>query len=385
MLRKYISVVALVALGLFSCDPMEDLNSEIEKDMKQEIQDGVDEMEANKDKVEVPADGELILNADDYAKIGGSVSDNLMFDKDNSAESLLPGFFTQSFLNPELGTSVVVSYNYFEDANELAIADPVTYEVQPDEYNNKYNNFDKSGALGFVQSKYTDAKKGDLVELIFDLYDGGFYPAAVRYFVHIGEGGWIMATELSSDDYSNMGQRYPNFENDDMALERIKIYMPQIGANLYSKQGDRQVVRYTFTEKVEDERIFESRFLYLENESTYEWIEVPTEVEKSIELSFNGDTWDALTVEIVKYTMTRDDYNNVGSSNAAQYGNFNLSGDFKERSAIIKAVGGILDATFGDEIKEGVYYLVKYDYYNGSVASDNITLQKVGKDWVEVE
>ena len=166
---------------------------------------------------------------------------------------------------------------------------------------------------------------------------------------------WDVPFTLSNEDYTAMGQNYPNFSDEDLAWYRIAIFLESQFP--YAEAGDMTAVSYTLREDGENNTEYVN-FLF---DGTV-FNAIPSVVEKSIKFGHDGNVW--VPDNTIKYTLVQADYDLVGNG---YYANFDVRAgkDEELESARLEKINTILLNNFPG-MAEGQKFAVSYDVYSGA-------------------
>ena len=171
---------------------------------------------------------------------------------------------------------------------------------------------------------------------------------------------WAEPFTLTKDDYTAMGQKYPNFSDEDLAWYRIGIYLKSmypyaeaddmiaVSYDLYSGSVDTEYVNFVF-----DGTSFNA---------------IPSVVEKTIKFGHDGSVW--VPDNTIKYTLTQADYDSLGTEygSPGYYNNFDVregNDNYESPEAILAYINTILLNNFPG-MAEGQKFTVLYDVYSGT-------------------
>lgn len=362
-------------MGFNACDPNEDIYDGLPNNDSTYL--------ANMNKIEpVP---EYTLTEPDYELSSNeAVANYKNFSESAPAKEYLPEIINALFLT-DAGSELVVNYNYYES---LHLNDTIpTYELDSADYPaypdpGGYYNFSSYNSLyGFLGTNYPDAEKGDIVTLTYAYYFGGGVTDTVPVdYVSLGDEEWTYAYELTSDDYTAMGQTYPNFGDKDDAEFRVPIYLQSFNSDYidyqYAKEGDVIYILYNLY----DDGTTTQEVLKLEK-SASDWDVIGSVTEQSADFTSGSDSWNMVPpIDFIKssgtankeYTLTKEDYEMVGNG---QYHNFDETDD-----VVLEKISTVLKAHPELEIAIGDIILVHYDYYSGAVTELDMTLEAIAAE-----
>ena len=184
-------------------------------------------------------------------------------------------------------------------------------------------------------------------------------------------GSWAAPITFTSDEYSLMGQRYPNFSDNDEAVYKIGIYLRTLYQ--FAAPEDFVAVEYNYYSGGVSQRnvnfVFDGSI----------WNAIPSVIEETIKFGHDGTTW--VPDNTIKYTLTGADYTLVGNG---RYGNFDVrtGKDEAEESVRLEKINTILLNNFPSDA-EGQKYIVTYNVYNGANAVMSLKVIKEGGAYVK--
>ncbi len=352
---KYLNIFSIIFVVLFlhACNQMED------------------DINVLDIPTTVAADIDFTLTDDDYDfvdKIYGS------FDSEDEAKELIPDILTENYPQFGSGSSALVNYDLYDP---IRLNQELDIELTAQDYDDLGQTFGTLSSEGdiieAVEFKHPDQEANDVVTLTYEWYcggcpDEGTQTSKVTYYENI----WYVAYVPTAEDYTFMGQSYPNFDSRTTARNNIaKI----LGVKyLFDDAGTirTSVFAYYNGSGVED-------FMAVFQFDGEAWQPFQDVVQRSLQLGHDGKTW--VPDNTIKYFLTAEDYdaivvatatsNPAGSSNLATYGNFNLSN--WDDDQIMDAIGNRLLEIFPQV--EGQKYLVSYDTYPEGGKTMHLILQ----------
>lgn len=287
----------------------------------------------------------------------------------------------------------------------------------------RYNNFDRRvGNAAYwsnemileaidavLDAQYPAAGDGDKFEVSYAVYTGS---AGVEIMSVIKENGSYIVDEnasvstiettvvyafsnnnwnepfmLDAEDYTEIGQRFPNFDDEDEAIFKLEIFLGREFP--YAEEGDFVTLAYAFFESGSTSTEY-ANFKFENGEFNY----IPSVIQSSLQFGNDGTTWvpdNTITYKlgVADYTFLADelaaDYPNPTSS-MGRYGNFDRrSGNaaFWSDDMIVEAMNILLDK-IDPSAEEGQKYAVTFDIYNGSNTTETFFLIKNDEgDWVQ--
>ncbi len=310
----------------------------------------------------VSADLDITLTSDDYDFVEKSFGN---FNDEDEAKELIPRILTNNYPQLGNGSSAIVHYDIY---SPIRIGDEVSFELTEDDYTalgRGFGTLDKDWhIIDAVEYKYPSPEANDVVSLTYEWYCNGCAEEGTRtskasYY----DGNWQLAYVPTSDDYTFMGQSFPNFSSRTTARNNIAKVLDT--RHLFDEEGTVRtaVFVYTYVDN-NDVRQFED-FLAVFQFDGANWQPIQDVIQQSLQLGHDGTTW--VPDNTIKYSLTADDYsaiadateatNSSGSGSVAQYGNFDLG--LWSTDEITAAVGARLLDLFPQV--EGQKYLVSYD------------------------
>jgi len=221
-------------------------------------------------------------------------------------------------------------------------------------------NLDPSAPEGTkysVDMAIYDGSSGTLNMLV--QLDGGFYGKLPETLIEETTlfaltDKWDVPFILNNEHYTEMGQSYPNFSDEDLAWYRIAIFLKSqfpyaeendmiaVSYNLYSGGVNTKYVNFIF-----DGNAFNA---------------IPDVVEETIKFGNDGTTW--VPDNTIKYTLTSADYALVGND---RYNNFDVREGRDEETveARLAKINTILLNNFPG-MAEGQKFAVSYNVYTGA-------------------
>lgn len=196
-------------------------------------------------------------------------------------------------------------------------------------------------------------------------------------------GSWDKPFTFTSEDYSEMGQSYPNFSDEDEAMYKIAIFLGNEFP--YAEPGDMVAVAYDFYDGGVSTEY--AKFQFRNGEFT----NIPSVIEQSLSFGNNGSEW--VPDNTIKYTLSGDDYAYIASELSEQYpgptesmsnySNFEKRGNGSswDDDMVLEAMNILLDE-IAPGAEEGQKYLLTYAVYNGTNTTEDIYLIKTGGEWV---
>lgn len=279
---------------------------------------------------------------------------------------------------------------YWSEAMILEALNVVLDDVYPsssigDKYTVSYKTYDGSSATQSMPLiKTTSGFEVDVDNVITT-------EQITKAFAYL-DSEWGEALTLESEDYTEMGQRYPNFDDEDEAVYKLGIFLSKKFP--YAESGEQVALAYDYyngssTVPVYTNFEFKNGGFYL-MPSDSEDIE---DIKSSYQFSFNGEEWKGEV--IVRYDLSDADYKAIAeefkttyeaqASNLSNYGNFNRqgSGSSWTDEMMVDAISFILN-TIAVDAEVGQKYIVTYKAYPGPTETLSLIKAEDGS-WVTQE
>lgn len=366
-MKKIIYSLAIFGALFTSCDPIEEINEEID------IQD-------------TTVVGDLVyeLTDEDYETLDKGYGN---FDSEDEAKLLIPDLLTEIKPVWGEGSTALVTFKVYNPVDTYA-AD--IYELEYEEYEpitgDSYGNFSSSSHVySYLEANYPDAEDGDFVSLRYDYYSGVVSTLTDGFAYE--DGSWTKFTGFTEDQYLEMGESYPNFSSSDEADQKIPIALldiykyetltaGQIVLSMYELYSSGTTTSYTAA--------------YIYNGSTFE--AYGNEMDVEIQFGHDGTTW--VPDNTIKYTISSDDIAYISSALISTYpgpaDNVGYFGSFDRRSSssnywtdqmLLEAFNLLLD-NIDPSAEEGQKYVLTYVIYNGSTTNETMYVIKEGGVWI---
>ena len=182
---------------------------------------------------------------------------------------------------------------------------------------------------------------------------------------------WAAPISFTSDEYALMGQSYPTFSDNDLAIYNIGIYLRTLYQ--FAAIDDFVAVEYNYFSGGVSQR----NVNYVFDGSV--WNAIPTVIDETIKFGHDGNSW--VPDNTIKYTLTAADYALVGND---RYGNFDVRAGKDEESeeSRLAKINTILLNNFPSDA-EGQKYIVTYNIYNGANGVWSLAVIKEGSAYVK--
>ncbi len=285
----------------------------------------------------------------------------------------------------------------------------------------QYNSFDiRSGednywsqemileAINIVlMEEYPAAEEGAKFEVSYDVYSGGVSTVITSVVMVDGvyvidqeasvstieetkvyaytNGRWNAPYTLDAEAYTEMGQSYPNFDDEDEAIYKLEIYLGEVYP--YAEAGDFVALAYNFYSGGTSTRY--ANFIY----ENGEWNHIPSVIEKSIQFGHDGTGW--VPDNTIRYRLTGSDYGIIASvledeypvavESMNNYSNFDRRDNVDQYwsdDMLLQAMGVLADA-INPNAEVGQKYVFTFDIYNGTNTTESLSIIKdVSGEWI---
>ena len=185
----------------------------------------------------------------------------------------------------------------------------------------------------------------------YELYTYALEDATTRFTL---TNEWAAPVTFTADEYTLMGQRFPNFSDQDEAKYKIGIYLKTLYQ--FAAPEDFVAVEYNYFSGGVSQR----NVNYVFDGSV--WNAIPSVIDNVLKFGHNGTTW--VPDNTIKYTLTNADFNSVGNG---RYNNFDVRAGKDEETVEARRVkiNTILLANF-PSLVEGQKFTVSYAVFSGA-------------------
>ena len=275
--------------------------------------------------------------------------------------------------------------------------------------NGQYNNFDirvgkeeetvearRFKIESILLNNFPATVVGDLYEVEYAIYDGA--PGALKMLLEFDGTGytifsttsyelysyeleevtkrftltdeWSAPITFTNDEYTLMGQRFPNFSDSDEALYNIGIYLRTLYQ--FAAPDDFVAVEYNFFSGGVSQR----NVNYVFDGSV--WNAIPSVIDVVLKFGHDGTSW--VPDNTIKYTLTNADFALVDNG---RYNNFDIRAGKDEETieARLVKLNIILKANFPAS-EEGQKFAVTYAIYDGANGFRTTNVVKEGADYI---
>ena len=362
-MKKIFLLLTVFSMVFTSCDPLEDINAEI-------------------DAIETSIEGNVVftMSEDDYNVVDKSYGN---FNSEEEAKELIPAVLLDKYPawgNKSSATVTFKLYNKKYDEKSLE-----SYKVSSQDYSDgghSYGNFSKASHItDFLDLKFPDAANRLLVSLTYKYYSGSV-STLNNGFLYVND-EWEMVTGFTDDEYTAMGESYPNFSNDDEAYAKIPVFL----LDKYKYDGKEAGDIEGFMYKVYVGGVTESYIAYFVYDGV-SWSEYTNTIEETIQFGHDGETW--VPDNTIKYTLIRNgDYEYMASQltdaeysgligNLAKYGDFDYNWTDSQIEYALAIFLDYLDPTAA----EGQKYILTYVIYDNGENDYKTSFIRTNGAWV---
>jgi hypothetical protein len=392
-MKKIFYLFAITAFVFTSCNPLEDVNTE------------VDALTSRDGLID---DFVYTLVDDDYTEVLDLNCPNLS--GTDEAKELLPAFLSSKY--PALGvtyktdgkidrsSSALVTYGIFSPKRtERSLT---LYEVTSADYAAAglgFGNFDNVSQINdFLDTKYPSAANRMLVNLTYKWYNGASTVTLENGFI-IVNGNWEMSTGITADEYTSMGQNRAQFNNEDEALAKIPVFLKNKFQYENKVAGDIEGIMYKLyvedTQDIDndgrtnDKTVYSFLAYFIYDGST--WSEYNNILSESLQFGHDGTTW--VPDNTIKYTLTSADIQYISNAfitiypgpadNVGFFGSFDRresSSNYWSDDMLLEAFNTLLN-NINPSSEEGQKYALTYVIYDGATGNNTINLIKEGGVW----
>lgn len=393
-----------------------------------------------------PAIEDYTLTDDDYDLVGNGRFDNFDIRAGRDEEDIevrrqkIQTILLNNFPDADFGTKYNVTYEVFDGSSADLEMEVILTDNEPDpnkvtDYtltdadfasvgNGNFNNFDirqgrdeetiearRAKIETILLNNFPSAVDGDIYSVTYAVWVPGdevrtmllvkngnaydlfsaktyeFYTFALEEttmrFTLADE--WAAPLTFTRDEYTLMGQRFPNFDDTDEAEYKIGIYLETLYP--FAAPEDFVAVQYDYFNSGVSQRNINFVF-----DGTV-WNAIPTVIDAQLQLGHDGTNW--VPDNTIKYTLTAADIAYISNELIAKYpgpaDNFGFFGSFDRRESssnywsdemLLEAMNVLLD-NIDPSAEEGQKYAVTYVIYDGATGENTMNLIKTGGVFVK--
>lgn len=378
--------VAMLALVLVSCDPLEDVYKEL------------DESASNL----VSADLAFTMTDDDY-ETADDACDCARFGNFSSEDDVkvgVPAVLSSNHPGLGVGSTAVVSYDFYNGSSPDLRRDYYEYTVTDAEYDElgfRFGNFDdlSNDIPKYADYKEPDAWDGHHMDITHEYYNGSGTETLVSRAVYTVAYGWQYTFILPDAAYGDFfGESGTDFSNSAEGREKMPIYLNE-NFYLFVEDGTVLVAQYNY-----DDRFGSSEMANVPDVGLYiftdgEWLLYNDHyqvTQESLSFGHDGSTW--VPDNTIKQTLSSADHSSIAAeyidtprgANLEQFGSFDRrasSSNFWNDDQMLEALAWWLDNSFPGVVNEdGQKYVLSVIIYNGAVVPADFSVIREAGEWV---
>lgn len=379
-MKKIVYLLSGLMLAFAACDPMEDVNKELDAIAAEKADAGI-----TVNKTLVAADYQF------FKTPAPAVATRAAFASEDEAVGLLPSFVESKF--PQLKDAAVVNVT-FNQAQYPALSNTVSSNarvtVSTAEYtalgetNSRFDN-EVSDLAAYLAYKYPTPAERQLVAVTYKVADPADNTKSITLkdsFLYLN-GAWMNIYHVSDAEYTATGNgQFKNFDvnSDAHLLNYFNQFLTNYynNNNLIAKVGDVQYVSYTYFGGGTNQRM--AAMVY----NGTKWVEAQSQlVANTLKFKKTNGIW---VVDLtISYILPRTDYNWIGidnpnpnygtatnRANVAQFGSyftqFPTDTRYWSQEEINKSLIALIKHRFPNP-KEGIKFEMVYKIYNGSTVT----------------
>ncbi|MFL0109826.1 hypothetical protein [Tenacibaculum maritimum] len=383
-MKKITYLLAILLVAFASCTPLEDIHREIDA-LPEDPNIGTFEYE---------------LTDEDYKSLDLSFGN---FSSEADAKEALPDFLAEKYALYGGGSSVNVTFKlYSPKLNEKSLA---VYEVTNADYTAqglRFPNFSSFSQIEkFLNTKYPNPDNRLLVSLTYDYYNGSV-STLNSGFIYV-DGNWEMATGITTEEYSAMGEGRPQFSSENEAFSKIPVFMNDKFKYDAKEAGDVEGIMYKLyvtdeqdidgDGKTNDKAVysFVAFFIY----DGVNWSKYSNVIKSSVKFGHDGTKW--VPDNTIRYTFTDADYAYIGTefanetgyveaaASVLRYSNFDRrpkGSAYWSDEMLLNAAGKLLDNNDPTAVEDQQYVLI-FSIYDGNSGVEELKLIKKAGKWVK--
>ncbi|MCF6296378.1 MAG: hypothetical protein L3J08_00070 [Flavobacteriaceae bacterium] len=371
-MKNFIYLFMVLGLVFTSCDPMEDIHDDIDRETA--LDDIVGEVT-------------YTFTDEDYTKKkdeGGYFELSFPnFGSIDEAKTLTPLYLTGTY--PVWGvtwkdgeikeaSTATITFKWY---SPMSTPSANVYALTDDDHNditgNTFGNFDRSYYIfNYLEATYPNPVEGDFHSLRYRFWGGGETTLTDGFIFENEE--WTQIKGFTPDEYSNMGERFPNFSSHDEAAIKIPLALPDIFKFQPKKAGDIVQAMYELWKGGGVTESYVNNYIFDGNT----WAKYNNVAEETIKFGHDGTVW--VPDNTIKYTLTSADYDLVENG---RFGNFDVRSGRAEETVEVRLakINTILLNNFPSDA-EGQKYNVSYNVWSGANEVWNMKVIKTGAEYV---
>lgn len=378
-MKKILLLLTVFSMVFTSCDPLEDINAEI-------------------DAQETSIEGDVVftMSDDDYDVVDKSFGN---FNSEAEAKELIPMLLVDKYPAWGKKSSATVTFKLYSKKNDEKSL--IVYEVQSGDYSAaglRYSTISSDAqAIQLLDYLFPSPEYRVLVSLTYDEYDSGITTEVENGFIYVND-TWEKSTGITEAEYASMGESRAQFSNEDEALVKIPVYLKNKLAYEAPEAGDIEGVMYklyvTDTQDVDgdgsttDRTVYSYVVFYIYD--GMDWVQYDNTIEQTIQFGHDGTTW--VPDNTIKYTLIRNgdyefmadalegnaDFAGLSLTNLANYGDF----DYNWSDSQIHFALALLLDHLDPSAAEGQKYILTYVIYDNGENDYKTSFIKTDGAWV---
>jgi len=331
-------LVILTGFTFISCDPLEDINAELDAKA-----------------TSIAGEVAFELTDEDYDDLDLQYGN---FNSVDDAKAMIPSLLKDKYPVWGDGSLANVTFKWY---NKMETYSENIYELTDEEHNavtgNTYGNFDRDYHIfNYIETKYTMPEEGDFVSLRYDYFAGGVTTLTDGFYFDGTD--WNKVEGFTPDQYNAMGESYPNFSSHDEAEAKTPIFLVDRFKYNPKSAGDIVATMYELYKGGGVTKSYTSNYIF----DGTAWSKYNNVANETVKFGHDGTNW--VPDNTIKYTLNAADYELVGNG---RYGNFDVRSGKDEETieSRVAKINTILMNNF-PSMAEGQKFIVKYNVYSGA-------------------
>ena len=373
-------ITLILAVTFVGCNPLDDIYDDIDAQTNPIVGDVI-----------------LVLTDEDYDELGLNFPN---FGSTDDAKDMIPGLLLDKYPVWGKGSTALVTYDIWSpQRDERSLIRYTVTSQDYDDLGHTFGNFDReSEVFEFLEWKYPSPDDRTLVSLTYDFWNGSVNEFNNGYLYLNGE--WQFVLGFTDDQYTEMGEGFPNFSSEDEAEAKIPIILKDIFKFETKEVGDIEGIMYKlFVTDVDDidndgrtdDRTTYSYVKYFIYDGM-NWSVYNNILSESLQFGHDGSTW--VPDNTIKYTFTGDDVTFISNAfieiypgpadNVGFFGSFDRrsgSGNYWSDDMLLEAFNVLLDER-NPSAEEGQKYVLTFVVYTGSTGNETKSVIKTEGVWV---
>jgi hypothetical protein len=363
-MKKIILLLTIFSMIFTSCDPLEDINAEVDAQENAIVGDAI-----------------FTMSDDDYDELDLSFGN---FNSIADAKTMIPALLESKY--PVWGNKSSATVT-FKIHSKIKTYSQNIYKLSDAEHNaitgKTYGNFDSGGHVyDYLKATYLTPAEGDFVSLRYRYYSGGESTFTDGFYYDGTD--WNKIKGFTEDEYSAMGESYPNFSSHDEAKIKIPIALLDVYKFEGKEAGDVVSTMYELYKGKGVTKSYTANYIF----DGTAWSKYTNEINETIQFGHDGTTW--IPDNTIKYTLVRTaDYEYMASQltdpeyagligNLANYGDFDYNWSQTQINFALVLFLDHLDPSAA----EGQKYILTYVIYDNGENDYQTSFIKTEGKWV---